>query len=127
LLRLLDPLPSEDQIITIDGIPLQSIDRNALRSRIIALPQDTFFLPGSKTYRANLDLYDNASVTECKDVLKDIGIWPLIKERGGLDKPMEVDSLSQGQKQLFSVARAVLRARTRSKALSSRSQLAFYF
>jgi ATP-binding cassette, subfamily C (CFTR/MRP), member 1 len=99
----------------IDGIPLQRIDRNVLRSRIIALPQDTFFLPDGNSCRANLSPYHNASTAECEAALEEVGLWTMIKERGGLEEPMKADSLSQGQKQLFSVARAVLRARERAK------------
>jgi len=114
LLRLLDPLPSHDHSITIDGIPLYQIDRNTLRSRIIALPQDTFFLPDGSTYLANVDPQSLSSPAECESALDEVGLWNLIKQRGGLDQKMTADSLSQGQKQLFSLARAVLRARIRA-------------
>jgi ABC-type multidrug transport system fused ATPase/permease subunit len=92
-----------------------------LRSRIIAIPQDAFFLPDGNSYRANLDPYGTASTAECENVLKEVELWSLVENRGGLDESMKADSLSQGQKQLFSVARAVLRARARAKVLPSRA------
>ena len=42
-------------------------------------------------------------------VLEHVGIWDIIKAKGGLDVEMESDALSQGQKQLFCLARALLR------------------
>ncbi|KAF1946029.1 P-loop containing nucleoside triphosphate hydrolase protein [Clathrospora elynae] len=121
LLRILNPLPLDNQVITVDGIPLQNIDHNVLRSRIIALPQDTFFLPNGNSYRANLDPHENASTAECEAALKEVRLLSLIKERGGLHESLKADSFSQGQKQLFGVARAVLRAWVRAKKLASRN------
>jgi len=106
----------------IDGVSLEAINRNILRSRIISLPQDPFLLPGGNSYRANLDPCDDAPTVECACALEEVGLWTMIKERGGLEEPMEADSLSQGQKQLFSVARAVLRARARAKAQSTNAE-----
>ncbi|CAG9936469.1 unnamed protein product, partial [Clonostachys rosea f. rosea IK726] len=118
LLRLLDPLPSDDQTITIDGLPLSKVDRDTVRSRIIAIPQDTFLLPEGTSWHVNLDPYAVASLDECESALKQIGLWNLILGHGGLEEPMKADFLSQGQKQLFGIARAVLRARVRARQLS---------
>jgi ATP-binding cassette subfamily C (CFTR/MRP) protein 1 len=101
--------------ITIDGVSLDRINRNTLRSRLIALPQDTFFLPDGNSYMANLDPYQNSNQDDCQRALESVGLWSLVEERGGLEELMKAESLSQGQKQLFSVARAVLRAKTRAK------------
>ncbi|VUC22540.1 unnamed protein product [Clonostachys rosea] len=119
LLRLLDPLPSDSQTITIDGVPLNKIDRDTVRSRIIAIPQDTFLLPEGTSWHVNLDPYSLASLDECESALEQVGLWTLVVEHGGLEEPMKADFLSQGQKQLFGVARAVLRARVRARLLSA--------
>lgn len=100
---------------------MQKIDHNVLRSKIIALPQDSFFLPEGNSYRANLDPCETASAIECEAALEEVGLLALIKKRGGLQEPLKADSLSQGQKQLFGVARAVLRARVRANEMSSRT------
>ncbi|KAF2429831.1 ABC transporter [Tothia fuscella] len=115
LMRFLDPLPPTCQRMVIDDIPLHIIHRGTLRSRLIAMPQDPFFLPDGSTFMANLDPYDKASVEECTDVLQEVGLIELINERGGLSEAMNPGSISEGQKQLFSVGRAVLRARQRAK------------
>ncbi|KAB5582941.1 ABC transporter [Coniochaeta sp. 2T2.1] len=132
LLRLLDPLPSSSSYpqpfsggtMTIDSLPLSQIDRTALRRRIIAVPQDAVFLPDGTSFRSNLDPYAVSSDADCRAVLEAVDLWhPFVAERGGLDGGMVADSLSQGQKQLFSLARAMLRRRIRSEAIAVASSL----
>lgn len=113
LLRLLDPLPGSS--ITIDGVSLDRIDRSALRQRIIAVPQDAVFLPDGTSFRVNLDPFNVSTEAECRAVLEAVGLWPFVEERGGLEAGMTAETLSQGQKQLFSLARAVLRRRVRTR------------
>lgn len=55
LLKLLDPLASPTQRITIDDVPLSRVNRAALRQRLIAVPQEAVFLPDGSTFQANLD------------------------------------------------------------------------
>lgn len=116
LLRLLDPLPNPSSApshpedpITIDDIPLHKIDRSTLRQRIIAVPQDPVFLPDGTSFRTNLDPFNASTLETCQSVLETVNLWAFVQERGGLDAGMSSDTLSQGQKQLFSLARAVLR------------------
>ncbi|KAM7216440.1 canalicular multispecific organic anion transporter 1 [Rhypophila decipiens] len=121
LLRLLDPLPNqssssssdEQDLITIDDIPLSKIDRSTLRQRIIAVPQDPVFLPDGTSFQTNLDPFDASDSATCQFVLETVNLWAFIQERGGLDAGLASDTLSQGQKQLFSLARAILRKRIR--------------
>ncbi|PVH82064.1 P-loop containing nucleoside triphosphate hydrolase protein [Cadophora sp. DSE1049] len=115
LLKILDPLPSTAQNITIDSIPLHKIDRQVLRQRIIAIPQDPVFLPDGTSFQANLDPYETSTESECRAVLETVGLWSFVEDRGGLASGMSSDTLSAGQKQLFSLARAILRARIRSR------------
>ncbi|PYI12622.1 P-loop containing nucleoside triphosphate hydrolase protein [Aspergillus sclerotiicarbonarius CBS 121057] len=117
LLRLLDPLPSSSQNITIDGVALHRVDRSILRQRIIAVPQDVIFLPDGTSFKENLDPFCLSTETECQSILEDLDLWPLVQKQGGLTAGLSPDSLSQGQKQLFSIARAVLRRRVRSRHL----------
>jgi ABC-type multidrug transport system fused ATPase/permease subunit len=107
LLALLRMLDLSSGSIRVDGIDLSTLPREEVRSRIIAVTQDSFFLPG--TVRLNINPYE-ASVGEAiADVLRKVGLWEVIQEKGGLDKDFEEDMLSHGQKQLFSLARAILR------------------
>jgi ABC-type multidrug transport system fused ATPase/permease subunit len=83
--------------------------------RIIAIPQDTVFLPDGTAVKSNLDPFGVSTDGECQDVLGTVGLWPFVTERGGLYGPFAPETLSQGQKQLFSLARAILRRRIRER------------
>lgn len=104
ILRLLDP---SSGTLSIDSILLSTIPRETIRSRIITVSQDQFVLPG--TIRHNIDpsaaYTDNAIV----EALGAVDLWTVIDSRGGLDATFEEDMLSHGQKQLFFLARAVLK------------------
>ncbi|KAK1997544.1 ABC transporter [Colletotrichum falcatum] len=113
LLRLLDPVSTCSQNIEIDGVPFHRIDRSTLRRRIIAVPQDAVFLPDGSTIKSNLDPFEAASDAECLSVLRAVQLAGFVEERGGLHEGMSADSLSAGQKQLFSLGRAILRRRTK--------------
>jgi len=115
LLRLLDPLPSSAENITIASLPLHRIHRTALRERIIAIPQDAVFLPDGTSIMSNLDPFDISTEAECSSVLEAVGLSALIEQRGGLKQGLSPDTLSQGQRQLFSLARAILRRRIRTR------------
>jgi ABC-type multidrug transport system fused ATPase/permease subunit len=71
------------------------------------------FLPDGTPFRQNLDPFGTASVDECRSILEAVRLWDFVESRGGLDASMSGDTLSQGQKQLFGLARAVLRRRMR--------------
>jgi len=101
--------------MTIDGIPIHKLDRQNLRERIIAVPQDAVFLPEGSSVTANLDPLYTSSEAECRAVLETVGLWKFIEERGGLSQSLAAETLSQGQKQLFSLARAVLRRKIRAR------------
>jgi len=117
LLKLLDPLPETTGRATIDKTPLGRINRSALRQRIIAVPQEAVFMPDGVSFKTNLDPELNSLSEDCEDALKAVGLWKFVEERGGLDAAMSAGTLSAGQRQLFSVGRAVLRRRIRSRKL----------
>ncbi|EAW21065.1 putative ABC transporter [Aspergillus fischeri NRRL 181] len=126
LLKLLDPLPSTDNdhdqepLVLIDNIPLHRIHRATLRQRLIAVPQDPVFLPDGSSFRANLDPTNTATLAECQRVLEAVQLWGFVQERAeGLHAPITAGTLSAGQRQLFSLGRAVLRARIRLRSTSS--------
>jgi ATP-binding cassette subfamily C (CFTR/MRP) protein 1 len=94
--------------ITIDDIDVLAIPRKVLRERLTVIPQEPIFLKGS--IRENLDPLDSADDSAAEAVLKKVGLWTIVTNAGGLDTPMETDDLlSHGQRQLFCLARAMLR------------------
>ena len=104
MLRLQQPTSGT---ISIDGLDTSSVELNLLRSSIVTLPQDATFLSG--TVRRNLDPFGAAEDVEVWAALEKTGIKALIEEKGGITVDLNVDWLSAGQKQLFCLARALLR------------------
>lgn len=96
--------------ITIDGVPLEQISRQSLRSNITMVLQDTHLFTG--TVRENirygrLDATDEEVVAAAKIANAHSFIMHLEK---GYDTLLESDgaNLSQGQRQLLNIARAAI-------------------
>ncbi|GJD02569.1 ABC transporter [Colletotrichum higginsianum] len=104
LLRLHDP---SSGTIEIDDVDIASVPINELRESLVALPQDPLFLPG--TVRRNLDPFDARDDDAVWAALDKTGLKALFEDKGGLEADLKTDWLSAGQKQLFCMARAVLR------------------
>lgn len=119
LARLLEPLPSCQDNIQIDGLSLRTIRRGVLRERIIIIPQDAVFLPDGSSIRQNIDPYGAATPMECLAVMETIRLSGFVDDRGGMEAGMSADDLSAGQKQLFSLGRAILRKRVRDRTSGS--------
>ncbi|KAH6681518.1 ABC transporter-like protein [Halenospora varia] len=104
LALLATTLPCEGRIL-IDGIDIATVDTQALRKRITFLAQEPILFPG--TLLANLDPLDEFSPEDCSRVLSLIApnhSWTLDThiDTGGRN-------ISQGQRQLVGLARALLR------------------
>ncbi|KAK3196535.1 hypothetical protein K4F52_000417 [Lecanicillium sp. MT-2017a] len=93
--------------VSIDGIDIRSVQLSSLRSRINAIPQDPFFLPG--TFRSNISPYETSSDGAIEEALRRVHLWDKVEQSGGLDGELKPDEMSQGEKRLFSMARAILR------------------
>jgi ATP-binding cassette, subfamily C (CFTR/MRP), member 1 len=104
LLRLYEPAEGS---IAIDGVDTGTLNLNALRESLVALPQDPIFLAG--TIRHNLDPLGKYSDDDVWLALEKTGIKEVIAEKGGLEANLDTDWLSAGQRQLFCLARAMLR------------------
>lgn len=68
--------------------------------------EEPFFFPGN--VRHNLDPRGTSTDSQITQALVDTNIWGLF-EKGGLDAELVKEQLSHGQRQLFSIARALLR------------------
>ncbi|THW39632.1 multidrug resistance-like protein [Aureobasidium pullulans] len=108
LLTLFKLLTPGSGNITIDGLDLSIIRRETLRSRLICIAEEPFMFPSS--VRDNLAL-DSTAITDEQmvSVLRQAGLWEAVEVKGGLDAEMKEVHLSQGSKQLFNIARALLR------------------
>lgn len=104
-LALLATITPESGRILIGGIDIAKVNRQALRSRVTFLAQEPVLFPGS--LRHNLDPTKEHSDSECEEVLSRVCgnyNWTLSTQIDSGGK-----NLSQGQRQLVGLARAVLR------------------
>lgn len=117
-LSLLGLITQDSGSITVDGKNLATLPREYLRSRLVAVPQDPYLLPG--TVRLNVDphyqqshqLTEHESQQRDKEimrVLQKVELWDLVKARGGLETLVNEKFLSQGQMQLMMLGRAMMR------------------
>lgn len=104
-LALLATVTPESGRILIDDIDIAKVDKQALRSRITFLAQDPILFPGS--LRHNLDPMEEHSDSACEVVVS------RVCGKYGWTLETQIDSggrnLSQGQRQLVGLARAILR------------------
>ncbi|WP_438491272.1 ABC transporter ATP-binding protein [Paenibacillus sp. IHBB 3054] len=107
LSRFYDPSKGS---ITLDGMELSSIRRESLRSKMAFVLQDSFLFKG--TIRDNIR-YGRLDATdeEVEQAAKLANAHSFImRMRGGYERMLSVDGsgISQGQKQLLAIARAIL-------------------
>ena len=100
----------QDGTITIDGVPIEKIDRAFLRSNIAMVLQDTHLFTG--TVRENIR-YGRLDATdeEVVEAAKVASAHSFIEQlENGYDTVLENDgaNLSQGQRQLLNIARATI-------------------
>lgn len=100
-------LEIESGSITIDGIDISTIPRQAVRGRMNTVPQDPFFLHGD--VRLNVDPLESAEDERIVEVLRTLNLWDVFEENEGLDGQVSEETLSHGQRQLFCLARAMVK------------------
>ena len=97
--------------ILIDGQDLKEIGLHKLRKSIAYIPQQPFLIQG--TIRENIDPFHEYSDETIIDTIKEVKLWSHIENNcaNGLNTILtESNSLfSLGQKQLFCLARAIIR------------------
>lgn len=104
--------------IRIDGQDISLVPGSSIRQRISCLSQEPFIFPG--TVRGNADPLGKVSNAQIVGALKSVKIWSILAANHSgtdeevLDSRLDDSILSLGQKQLFCLARALLK---RSKIL----------
>lgn len=112
LLRLINVVSGR---ILLDDTDLATIPGPKVRERLICLTQDPFLF--SASVRSNLDPRSEASDEAVVSALQKVGLWDVLRSKSQhtdstsevLSTLMDGDILSHGQKQLFCLARAMLK------------------
>ncbi|KAF9516655.1 hypothetical protein BS47DRAFT_1371638 [Hydnum rufescens UP504] len=112
-LSFLRLIPTDGEIFY-DGIPVSSINLEALRGSITIIPQQPELLSG--TLRQNLDPFDQHDDSTLNDALRAAGLFSLQmdlpeEERISLDSNVSSGggNFSLGQRQILALARALVR------------------
>jgi ABC-type multidrug transport system fused ATPase/permease subunit len=105
LLRMLEIRP--ESRITFDGVDIATLPRQAVRAAVAVVPQHPFFLKMT-SMRDNLVPRGGQSDERILSVLERLKMKDAVERMGGLDSPLDLDRLSQGQRQLLCLARAAL-------------------
>lgn len=93
--------------IIIDGVPISEIKRENLREQFSMVLQDTWLFDG--TLRENIAYTTGATDEEIQTAVKAAGLSHFVNSLPqGLDTPINADGLSAGQKQLITIARAMV-------------------
>lgn len=98
---------TSDSSITVDGIDITTVPRQVVRERLNAIPQESFFITGNA--RRNADPYGLHTDAAIITAISKVHLWDLVKQKGGLDVELDAEFFSHGQRQLFCLARAILR------------------
>ena len=110
LATLFRMLELDNGSILVDGVDISTIPRQEVRSKLIAIPQEPYLLTG--TVRHNVDPLHSISNEAIISALDKVQLWSMLKEKGGLDAQVDDELLSHGQRQLISLARAMVRKST---------------
>ncbi len=106
LFRMLPPSGK----ITIDGVDTASISLTELRNKLSIIPQDPVIFAGP--VRRNIDPFNQHTDKRLWEVLEEVQLKGAVMElAGGLDSAIAEGggNLSVGMKQLFCLARAILK------------------
>ena len=108
-LGLLRIVEGEGGQIIIDNRNIADVPLRDLRTALTIIPQDGFLFNG--TIRENLDPFREYADYLVEEALTKVNLTGFIKDKGGLNTEIKDngENMSNGEKQLISIARAILK------------------
>ena len=98
-------LVPQEGMVLVDGMPTARADPAALASRRVLIPQEAYVFSG--TLRENLTyLRDDCSDEDLDASVNALGVRSLVTRLGGYDATLDPSTLSGGERQLITLARA---------------------
>ncbi|KXG47709.1 ABC transporter, transmembrane domain, type 1 [Penicillium griseofulvum] len=94
--------------IYIDDINISTVPKQMFHSALVPISQSPLLLPGSVRENISLGISSAVDDSEIISALEGVGLWSQISEHGGLNADIDSTNLSNGQKQIFCIARAIL-------------------
>ncbi|KAJ5421560.1 ABC transporter integral membrane type 1, partial [Penicillium cf. griseofulvum] len=94
--------------IYIDGIDISTVPKALLHSALVPISQNPLVIPGSVRENLALGMRLNIDDSAMVSALNEVGLWHQIRDHGGLSTNIDSIGLSNGQKQIFCIARAIL-------------------
>jgi len=113
ILRIVEPTLEKNDIyeapISIDGVDILRIGLRELRQVVGIIPQNPVLFSG--TIRSNMDPFNEYTDEEIWNALEGCGMKSTVEEMSGIYAPIAEygDNLSQGQRQLLCLGRALLK------------------
>lgn len=93
--------------VRLGGVPLEHLGPAARAERRALIPQEAYVFAG--TLRENLAyLRPAAPIADIDDAVNELGLQPLAERLGGYDAPVDLATLSGGERQLITLVRAFL-------------------
>ncbi|KAJ5698780.1 hypothetical protein N7462_000785 [Penicillium macrosclerotiorum] len=113
ILGLLQMIELQGGQIILDGVDLSSVASTMVRSRVNVVPQEPFFMPGTLRFNLDRDLEQKPVSDETLiHALETVGLWKKVCDNGHrgeeLDQPLAISNWSAGERQLLSLARALI-------------------
>ena len=107
LLALFKLVDLEGGNITIGDVDISEIDNQVLRKSLTVIPQQPLVFSG--TLRDNMDPFQEHEDEDIEAALRQTQLGEFLDSKGGLDCEVSLGTLSTGESQLISLARALLK------------------